>query len=92
MKLVMNTTVAGFVLTLLATGLAQAQQKDYETVRYECRSVVHHWGGMSVTPSGPILFYARDRYNPDPIKAFNAVRACIQARGYVPRLPPMKAG
>ena len=92
MKLVMNTTVAGLALTLLAPGLAQAQQKDYETVRYECRSVVHHWGGMSVTPSGPRLYYSRERYNPDPIKAFNEVRACIQARGFVPRLPPMKHG
>ena len=87
MKLVMNTTVAGLALTLLAPGLAQAQQKDYETVRYECRSMVHHWGG-----SPHPIFHARQRYNPDPIKAFNEVRACIQARGYVPRLPPMKAG
>ena len=84
MKLVMRTTVAAGVLTLLATGLAEAQEKSYEAVRYECRSEVHHWGGMS-------RYEIRDnRYNLDPIKAFNEVRACIQARGYVPRLPPKR--
>ena len=82
MKLVMSTAVAAVVLTALATGLAQAQKKDYEAVRYECRSEVHHWGGM------PRWYVRDDRYNLDPIKAFNAVRECIQARGYVPRLPP----
>jgi hypothetical protein len=81
MKLMMSTAVAAVVLTVLATGLGQAQIKDYETVRYECRSEVHRWGGMPRS-------YVRDRYNPDPINAFNAVRECIQARGYVPRLPP----
>jgi hypothetical protein len=81
MKRVTSTAVAAVVLALPAVGLAEAQQKDYETVRYECRSEVHHWGGTG-------RIYAALRYNPDPIKAFNEVRDCIQARGYVPRLPP----
>jgi hypothetical protein len=81
MKLVMSTAAAAVVLALLAAGLAEAQKKDYEAVRYECRSEVHHWGGMP-------RWYVRERYNPDPIKAFNAVRECIKAAGYVPRLPP----
>jgi hypothetical protein len=82
MKLVMSTVVAGAVLTLLATGLAEAQNKGYDAVRFECRSAVHHWGGM-------YRWYIREnRYNIDPIKAFNEVRECIKAAGYVPRLPP----
>jgi hypothetical protein len=87
MKLVMSTAVAAGVLTLLATGLAEAQKRDYETVRYECRVEVHHWGG------GNTRFHRNDRDNPDErslARAFSEVRACIQARGYVPRLPPKK--
>jgi hypothetical protein len=87
MKLAMSTTVAAVALTLLATGLAEAQKKDYATVRQECRAEVHHWGG------GNTRFHRNDRDNPDErsmARAFNEVRACIQARGYVPRLPPKR--
>jgi hypothetical protein len=79
MKLVMSTTVAGVVLALLAT--AEAQNKDYATVRRECQAEVHHFGAMKRN-------YRTDRYNPDGTTEFNAVRECIKAAGYVPRLPP----
>lgn len=80
MKLVMSTTVAGVVLTLLATGLAEAQKKDYATVRHECRAEVKHYGGSSYT-------HLHDRIS-GGVDSFNKVRECIKARGYVPRLPP----
>jgi hypothetical protein len=76
MKLVMSTTVAAVVLTLLATGLAGAERKNCTNVVRECRLEVK--GAMG-------HFHWVDR---DPLGPYAKVSACIRARGCVPQFPP----
>ena len=76
MKLVMSTTVAAVVLTLLAAGLAGAEKKNCTNVVGECRLEVK--GGMG-------HYHWVDR---DPLGPYVKVSACIRARGCVPQFPP----
>lgn len=79
MKLVMTTTVAAGVLTLLATGLAEADSKYCTNVRKECRASV------------PILWfgtYACSAQSRDPLGRYYRVSECVRARGCVPQYPP----
>jgi hypothetical protein len=78
MKLVMSTTVAAVVLTLLATGLAEAQKNDCVKVRWGCRAEV--WGGMNSTDYGQL--------NLIPEGTYAKISECIRARGCVPHFPP----
>ena len=73
MKFVMTTAVAASVLTLLATGLAEAEKKDCTNVRFECRVAVV--GGRHGQ-------YWRDRA---PEGIYAKISACIRARGCVPQ-------
>ena len=77
MKLLMNTTVAAVVLTLLATGLAEAENKNCTNVVKECRA--------RVGPSGPGSCMYWDH---DPVGRYTRVSACISHRGCVPQFPP----
>ena len=76
MKLVMSTAVAAVVLGLLATGLADAVNKDCTNVRKECRASV---------PSGSGSCFVWDR---DPLGRHAKVSECVRARGCVPQFPP----
>ena len=75
MKLVMSTTLAAGVLTLLATGLAGAEKKECTSVVRECRLEVK--GAMG-------HFYWVDR---DPFGPYAKVSACISRRGCAPQFP-----
>jgi hypothetical protein len=75
MKPVMSTTVAA-VLTLLATSLAQAANKNCTSVVRECRATVG-----SVAP-GFCAF--RDM---DSVGRYTRVSACISSKGCVPQYP-----
>jgi hypothetical protein len=77
MKLVMSTTVAGVVLSLLAPGLAEAANRDCTSVVKECR--------MSV---GPIGTGTCTYWNQHPLGRYAMVSACIRARSCVPQFPP----
>jgi hypothetical protein len=72
MKLVMSTTVAAVVLTLLATGLAEADNKDCTNVRKECRASFPFGSGR--------CFY----WDREPVSRYTKVSECIRARGCVP--------
>ena len=86
MKLVMSTTVAAVALTLLATGLAEAQMPRAASnprhperecgvkVRLECRAEV--MGGMN---------YMDHWVNRTPEPWHTKAAECIRARGCVPR-------
>jgi hypothetical protein len=76
MKLVMSTAGAAVVLTLLAAGLAGAENKDCTSVVKECRLEVK--GGMG-------HYHWVDR---DPLGPYAKVSACISRRGCVPQYPP----
>jgi hypothetical protein len=76
MKLVMSTAVAAVVLGLLATGLADAANKDCTNVRKECRASV---------PFGSGSCSVWDR---DPVGRYAKVSECVRARGCVPQFPP----
>jgi hypothetical protein len=76
MKLVMSTTVAGVVLSLLAPGLAEAANRDCTSVVKECRASV---------PSGSGSCFVWDR---DPLGRHAKVSECVRARGCVPQFPP----
>jgi len=78
MKLVMSTTVAGVVLSLLAPGLAEAANRDCTSVVKECRASVPY-------PSGSGSCSYRDR---DSIGKYAKVSECVRARGCVPQYPP----
>jgi hypothetical protein len=78
MKLVMSTAVAAVVLTVLATGLAEAENKACTNVVKECRASVPY-------PFGSGSCSYRDR---DPIGKYAKVSECIRARGCVPQFPP----
>jgi hypothetical protein len=77
MKLVMSTAGAAVVLALLATGLAEAEEKNCTTVVRECRLEVK--GAMG-------HFHWVDR---DPGGPYAKVSACVSRRGCVPRFPPI---
>jgi hypothetical protein len=72
MKPVMSTAMAAVVLTSLATGLAEAANRDCTSVVKECRLSV--WGNC------PYWDTHGGRY---PV-----VSACIRAKGCVPQFPP----
>jgi hypothetical protein len=76
MKFVMITAVAAGVLTLLATGLAEAENKACTNVVKECRASF---------PNGSGSCLVRDR---DSLGRYAQVSACIRARGCVPQYPP----
>jgi hypothetical protein len=78
MKLVMSTTVAAVVLTLLATGLAEAENRDCTNVRKECRASL---------PFGSGSCSVWDR---EPLGRYTKVSECIRARGCVPQFPPRR--
>jgi hypothetical protein len=77
MKLVMSATVAAGVLTLLATGLAEADSKYCTNVRKECRASVP----LPVT-------YPCSAQSRDPLGRYYRVSECVRARGCVPQYPP----
>ena len=78
MKLVMSATVAAGVLTLLATGLAEAEKRDCTNVVRECRASVPY-------PFGSGSCSYRDR---DSLGKYYKVSECVRARGCVPQFPP----
>jgi hypothetical protein len=77
MKLVMSTTLAAGVLTLLATGLAEAENKNCTSVVKECRAAVP----LPVT-------YPCSAQSRDPLGRYYRVSECVRARGCVPQYPP----
>ena len=77
MKLVMSTTLAAGVLTLLATGLAEAENKACTNVVRECRASFPRGSGMCAY---------WDRFT--PIGRHAAVSECVRAKGCVPQYPP----
>jgi hypothetical protein len=77
MKLVMSTTLAAGVLTLLATGLAEADSKYCTNVRKECRASL---------PGGTGSCQYWDRF--EPLGKYARVSECVRARGCVPQFPP----
>jgi len=76
MKLVMSTAFTAVVLGLLATGLAEAENKNCTNVVRECRLEVK--GAMG-------HYYWVDR---DSLGPYAKVSSCIRARGCVPQFPP----
>jgi hypothetical protein len=79
MKLVMSTTLAAGVLTLLVTGLAEAENKNCTNVVKECRAAVPiPWFGT----------YACNAQSRDPLGRYYRVSECVRARGCVPQYPP----
>jgi hypothetical protein len=76
MKLVVSTAVTAVVLSLLATGLAEAANKNCTNVVRECRLEVKGVMGH---------YYWVDR---DPLGPYAKVSSCIRARGCVPQFPP----
>jgi hypothetical protein len=78
MKLVMSTAVTAVVLTLLATGLAEAENKNCTNVVKACRAEVR--GGVSDS------FHWNDRTG----GTYTKVSECIRARGCVPQFPPRR--
>src|SRR5689334_7629710 len=77
MKLVMSTTVAAAVLTLLGTGSAAAANKNCTNVVRECRATVGFNG------FGSCMYWAHD-----PDGRYTRVSACISRKGCVPQFPP----
>jgi len=75
MKFVMSTTVAIGVLTLLATGLAEAENKDCTNVRTECRAEIR--GGVD----------GRHWTDREPGGIYAKISACVRLRGCVPLYP-----
>ena len=76
MKLVMSTTLAAGVLTLLATGLAVAENKYCTNVVKECRLEVRGGAGH---------YHWVDR---EPGGTYAKVSACISRRAACPSFPP----
>jgi hypothetical protein len=72
MKLVLSTTVAASVLTLLATGLAEADTQYCTSVRKECRASFPYGSGR--------CFY----WDREPLGRYTKVSECIRAKGCVP--------
>jgi hypothetical protein len=76
MKLVMSTTVAAVVLTLLATGLAEAENNDCTKVRLVCIAEVR---GGDNHPDHVIDRHVEGVYF--------KVSECMRARGCAPHYP-----
>jgi hypothetical protein len=74
MKLVMSTAVATVGLTLLATGLAEAENKNCTSVVKECRAF----------RGGADYCHWNDRTG----GRYTQVSECVRARGCVPQFPP----
>ena len=70
MKLVMSTTLAAGVLTLLATGLAEAENKNCTNIRKECKASL---------PGGTGSCGYWDRF--EPIGKHARISECVVARG-----------
>ena len=76
MKLVMSTTVAAAVLTLLATGLAEAENKNCTNVRKVCKASIP-------TGTGSSAYW--DRF--DPPGKYARISECVRASGCAPLYP-----